>query len=439
MTLGLLRTTSGPKALAICGWLPADMEIRYALGRFILRQETYGRRDLLHTDYALGLNQQISALDIARHEVSVFRRSRESVSRGWDHLDTLQFWVRPPWSPAPRVQARFLERDSAHRTLTQAQSSQVGTWIFTDGSVQDEFSGAAAVFDDAHGPFGTTSLQFPLGPMQTSTDAELAGIRGALSHLSGSRAWDQATIVTDSQAAIQMLMGTDWRRARTSVLSIQQLIQALTARGHQVRLWWAPGHQGIAGNERADAAAKAAMEVSRTTTGEFTAARSMLEGALRRWYQAQVRAQEHSTGGMILEPTDEVIIHTDLQWTQSMHSRFMAARVGQFLTGHFPTGVYLHRFGHLPSPLCEGCGVPDTRAHMLLDCTRWTFQRERLREWLQSERGQATEEGATVPTWGWDFLVGTTGGRLWLGRFLTAIKPRWTMRDQLQADSSDSA
>ena len=75
----------------------------------------------------------------------------------------------------------------------------------------------------------------------------------------------------------------------------------------------------------------------------------------------------------------------------------MAARVGQFLTGHFPTGVYLHRFGHLPSPLCEGCGVPDTRAHMLLDCTRWTFQRERLRDWLQSERGQATEEGQPSP------------------------------------------
>ena len=67
------------------------------------------------------------------------------------------------------------------------------------------------MFDDAHGPFGTTSLQFPLGPMQSSTDAKLASIWGALSHLSGSRGWDLATIVTDSQAAIQMLMGTDWR------------------------------------------------------------------------------------------------------------------------------------------------------------------------------------------------------------------------------------
>ena len=118
--------------------------------------------------------------------------------------------------------------------------------------------------------------------------------------------------------------------------------------------------QGIAGNEHADLAAKAALEESRTTWGDFFVTRAMLEGAIRRWYQGQVRSQERSTRGMILEPTEEVIIHTDLGWTQAMPSRFMAARVSQFLTGHFPTGMFLHRFGHLPSPLCEDCGVLDT-------------------------------------------------------------------------------
>ena len=96
LTLGLLRTTSGPKALAVCGWLPADMEIRYAIVRFILHQETFGRGDLLDMDYVLGVNQRISALDIARREVTAFRASSTAASRGWDHLDILQFWVRPP-------------------------------------------------------------------------------------------------------------------------------------------------------------------------------------------------------------------------------------------------------------------------------------------------------------------------------------------------------
>ena len=48
------------------------MEIRYALVRFILRQKAFGRHDILSTDYTLGLNQRVSALDIARREVTAF-------------------------------------------------------------------------------------------------------------------------------------------------------------------------------------------------------------------------------------------------------------------------------------------------------------------------------------------------------------------------------
>ena len=117
------------------------------------------------------------------------------------------------------------------------------------------------------------------------------------------------------------------------------------------------------------------MEESQTTPGEFFVSRTMLQGPIHQWYRAQVRSQEDTAIGTILEPTEETIISTDLHWTQSMPSRFMAARVGQLLTGHFPTGVYLYRFGHLPSPLCVGCGVLDTREHLLMDYTLWAFHR----------------------------------------------------------------
>ena len=46
LTWGLLCTTSGPKALAVCRWLPTDMEIHFALVLFILCQENFGRHDL---------------------------------------------------------------------------------------------------------------------------------------------------------------------------------------------------------------------------------------------------------------------------------------------------------------------------------------------------------------------------------------------------------
>ena len=240
---------------------------------------------MLHTDYALGVNQRVSALDIACREVRAFRASSVDASRGWTHLDRLQFWVRPPWTSTSKVQARFLERDFVAHEVSLAQINQEGIWIFTDGSVQDAYSGAAAIFEDPHGPFGRTSLHFPLGPFQSSTDAELAGLRGALSRLARSWDWQRATLVTDSQAAIQMIHGTDWRRCHTSVRHIQQAIQALMVQGHQVHFWWVPGHQGIPRNERADAAARAAMEESRTTSGEYFIMRTMLQGAARWWYQ----------------------------------------------------------------------------------------------------------------------------------------------------------
>ena len=136
---------------------------------------------------------------------------------------------------------------------------------------------------------------------------------------------------------------------------------------------------------------------------------------------------------MVLDPTEDGIIRSDLRWLRAMPSRFMAARVGQFLTGHFPTAKYLHRFRHVPTPLCECCGVVDTRAHLLLECPRWDFLRQRLHQWLREEGPRSSERASTPPGWTWEFLVRTGAGRLWLGRFLMAIRPRWSMQDQLRS------
>ena len=78
------------------------------------------------------------------------------------------------------------------------------------------------------------------------------------------------------------------------------------------------------------------MEESRSTSGEFFVARPMMEGAVRWWYQGQVRMQEQSAQGTVLASLEEEIVHTDLEWTQAMPSRFMAARVGQVLIVTFP-------------------------------------------------------------------------------------------------------
>ena len=440
LTLGLLRTTSTVRAIAACGWLPADLAIRYELFRFILRQRTYGRDDVLERDHTLGVNGIISALDIARGEVRRLHRSGVMTADGWEHLDPLCFHEHAPWDPRPELPTRFLPRETAAAEIRSLQTTATdAVWIFTDGSILEGERGAAAFFADGGGPFGEVRLMAKLGPLHSITDAELLGIRLALDHLSSRADWTRAFITSDSQAALGQLRQARWGRSRATVMCVYRLVRTLQARGHDIRFLWAPGHAGIAGNERADALARTAASSPSLRLEAWGVSRAMLEGALRRWFQERAVQQEHTLAGEVLDTMEDSIIRSDLRWLQDMPSRFMAARVGQFLSGHFPTAKYLHRFGHLPTPLCDCCGVVDTRGHLLLECRRWAFTRQHLHQWLEVE-GPQRSAGVHPPTdWTWQFLVQTGAGRIWLGRFLAAIRPRWSMRDQLRSEDVESS
>ena len=435
LTLGLLSTTSTVRAIAACGWLPADLAIRSELFRFLLRQRTYGREDVLERDHTLGVNGIISALDTARGEVRRLLRSGVVDVAGWTHLDPLCFHEHAPWDPTPELPIRFLPRETALAEIGSLQTSASdGVWIYTDGSILEGERGAAAFFDDAQGPFGETQLLAKLGPLHSITDAELLGIRLALVHLSSRSDWTRAFITSDSQAALGQLRQARWGRARSTIATVYRLVRSLQARGHDIHFLWAPGHAGIPGNERADALARAAAASSTLAPETWGVSRMMVEGALRPWFQERATQQERALAGDILDPREDTIIRSDLRWLRNIPSRFMAARVGQFLSGHFPTARYLHRFGHLQTPMCECCGVVDTRGHLLLECRRWTFLRQRLHQWLCTEGAPRSESGLPPRDWTWQFLVQTGVGRIWLGRFLAAIRPRWSMRDQLRSE-----
>ena len=75
--------------------------------------------------------------------------------------------------------------------------------------------------------------------------------------------------------------------------------------------------------------------------------------------------------GTVLDPTEDTVFRSDLRWTRALPTRFAAAMTGQFLTGHYPRRAYLARFQLATSPLCDACGCPDTRAHLLLECARF--------------------------------------------------------------------
>ena len=135
LTLGLLHTTSVVKAIAACGWLPADLSIRYELFRFLLRQRTYDRDDLLDRDHVVGVNQTISALDTARGEFRRLFRTHAIAYSGWERLDPIRLGDHAPWDATPPLTIRFPSRESVMADLASAQHVAPGIWIYTDGSL----------------------------------------------------------------------------------------------------------------------------------------------------------------------------------------------------------------------------------------------------------------------------------------------------------------
>ena len=89
----LLCTTSLPKALAACGWIPTDFPVRYLLMTFVTQQLSHGRSAILELLEDLGVNQRISSIDIASSEFRPLERLGFTRDRVWNRLEHMIFLV----------------------------------------------------------------------------------------------------------------------------------------------------------------------------------------------------------------------------------------------------------------------------------------------------------------------------------------------------------
>lgn len=118
--------------------------------------------------------------------------------------------------------------------------------------------------------------------------------------------------------------------------------EALMRRHHQLQLTlrWVPGHEGVAGNERADREAK-------------RAARGL-------------SSPEDDLPACLRDP---------LPISVSKHASLLI----QLRSGHAPLQQYLHRIRRTPSSICPSChAAKETVRHFLLDCPTYRRQREAL-------------------------------------------------------------
>ncbi|KDN43802.1 hypothetical protein RSAG8_05795, partial [Rhizoctonia solani AG-8 WAC10335] len=225
----------------------------------------------------------------------------------------------------------------------------------------------------------------------SSLDAELAGILLA-AHLiitvQEDTIVDDATIYTDSQAAISCVNGQSEGASHELLRATRRAVRKAErgSGGTDIRLRWCPGHAGVPGNEAADE------EAARTASGHTHPPH------LIPWYLAKYRpATNPSTRRQAMKADNRKL--AEAHWTSSdagtkHESRFPGISPRHFLThsrdltrsqttflfrltaGHVQLRQHLHRLQLVDSPRCEHCSREyETVSHFLLRCPKYANER----------------------------------------------------------------
>jgi len=118
-----------------------------------------------------------------------------------------------------------------------------------------------------HGPHEIFQGSKPLGPHMEIYDAEAAAINAAVKAATDYTTENNIThihVFTDNQAAVQMTFDVVLGSSQHTNLHTCSLILSFlkSSNQHHIEITWAPGHKNIVSNERADALAKAAIEIA---------------------------------------------------------------------------------------------------------------------------------------------------------------------------------
>ena len=206
------------------------------------------------------------------------------------------------------------------------------------------------------------------------------------------------TIFCDSQEALRVIEHPpSHKRNRFLRGSIYEKTKRLESNGHHVTIRWIPSHSGIAGNEKADQAAKNRAERGGQQAERWSSLahiRKKLEQArsqeLSKWHEIKIQERENSRRGYYTPWTKEGINPTLANAPKKYASRYYQLKVG-----HGAIGTFLTRIGVIESPECWWCGETEQSVeHLYTKCRRWRKERRKLVRELEKEgiRWQAQAE-----------------------------------------------
>lgn len=238
--------------------------------------------------------------------------------------------------------------------------------LFTDGSKNGENVGCAVVST------AEVLTQKRLMGVTSVYTAELIALADALGVVRD-RDEQSFTIFCDSRSAIDSLHHIDTNHP--IIQQIQLNIINLINGGKTVKLCWLPSHVNIAGNEKADEAARRAassqMEIHnmKAPARDFypTIKQSIRDSWQRNWQITQIDQ------GNKLRALKDTVRAWNYDVCPNRQSEIVLCRLR---IGHTRiTHKYLME--NCPPPFCQGCLVPLTVIHLLVECPDFTRVRRR--------------------------------------------------------------
>ncbi|XP_060801885.1 uncharacterized protein LOC132902092 [Amyelois transitella] len=268
--------------------------------------------------------------------------------------------------PAQRV----IPEPAQNASVISQQSTHTNTYIYTDGSKQEDGSVGAAfvVYANTHSTHPIHTKKLKLHKSCSVFQAELFAILGACRWARGKGRTD-VTVYTDSMSSIAAIRNRS--NTHPLVSDIHQVMASYRGFGSN-RLDWVRGHTGVAGNEAADRAAGAAARLHKVNDYDAVPASHIKHIA---------RTQTHDTWQKryTSEPQGA---HTRslLPTLKQIHTFFTKTPITflltQYLTGHGFHLSYLRRFHITENDLCPcGSGEIQDIDHLLKRCHRFTNHR----------------------------------------------------------------